>query len=58
MVAYSVCLLKRNGLLLHHKWQSSLSPMHPFLCDSWIVASGTELGPFSSPEAIHFGWGD
>lgn len=47
MVAYSVCTTKG---------QSSLSPLHPFLCDSWIIDPGTEQGPFSSPETIHCGW--
>lgn len=56
-MAYNVCLLKGNGLLLHHKLAESKSTA-PFLCNSWIMAQGTELGPFSSPEAIHFGWGE
>lgn len=55
MVAYSISLLKGNGLLLYHKQAEQSKSLHPFLCDSWIVAPGTELGPFSSPEAMHFG---
>lgn len=54
MMAYNVCLLKGNGLLLHHKQAESKSTA-PFLGNSWIMAPGTELGPFPSPEAIHFG---
>lgn len=51
IMAYSISLLKGNGLLLHHEQAEQSKSLHPFLCDSWIMASVTGLRPFSSPEA-------